>query len=945
MRLVSPLALISILCFSCVSVLAQEPTILRIGVALPSSGEKDVSDAQVRDRLVKTLNQRKFDKKLNLSLQAVALDATPGSKAIAEAREENCQFVLYSEVAPIESSYKFEAANGSPGDSIAVATATAQYQLRRAIDGVSFSIGIVKGEASVSARDAVLQAVDRLGGKVMADLKNSGNVALGAAPAAERVPLTQGPLFAGSDFCAWLPTNLPHAEALHGVCEYAIALPRDMPNFVCRQETSRYQGQNRDPVDLITATVRYEDGNESYSDLRLNGKSVSDAEGKAAGLWSSGQFEGNLRAIFHSGNHAVFEFSGENKIENKFGTHAVWVFTFQISRQNEPLWELRGEDQVTAPPYAGELWIDQKTGAVLLFRSAAKDLPPSFPMQSAEILIDYDNVAFGDGTAFVLPVESSVATKYQGMEPTRNVVQFSGCHRFHAKARLLMNLAEGASGGQSSDSSSEGSSSAAAGSADARKREAEEDEKIYAILREQAVREDAARLQAEQQSDLNAATVGAIWKMAVLEKQRESNAEQRANANHIAQSAASSAALSAAPPASPASGSAPETVFKVSVRLVPVSVVVRDTKGQAVGNLGKKDFLLFDERKPQPISSFTVEKEKGEREPEPAEQATPAPSAAPANSSADTSLKPAAQNRNTVAYVFDDLQTTFEDLANVIAAAERHLSALHPEDRVAIFTTSGQIGLDFTFDREKLQAVLRMLKPHSHVTSECPPVSYYMADLIANQGDAGASALAVDETMRCAGVTAAAARGIAKAKALEVVSLGRVESERTLQVLRDVIDRTTAMPGRRSIVLVSAGFLTVAPDAQDREMSLVDQAVRAGIVFNTLDVQGVPATGISGSNSEDFGRALFDRDEATARSEVLADLAYGTGGMFFHNNNDLQEGFRQTGDVPEYIYLLGFSPQKLDGKFHKLKVKVSGPEKVSVQARTGYYALKPASAQ
>jgi VWFA-related protein len=716
-----------------------------------------------------------------------------------------------------------------------------------------------------------------------------------------------------------------------------------MPNFVCRQETSRYQGQNRVPVDLITATVRYEDGNESYSELRLNGKSVSDAEGKAAGLWSSGQFEGNLRAIFHSGNHAVFEFSGVNKIENKIETHAAWVFTFQISRQNEPLWELRGRDQVAAPPYGGELWIDQKTGAVLRFRSAAKDLPPSFPMQAAEILIDYDNVAFGDGTAFVLPVESSVATKYQGMEPTRNVVQFSGCHRFRAKARLLLNLAEGASGGQSSGSSPAGSSPSAAGSAGSLKSEAEEDEKIYAILREQAVREDAARLEAEQQADLKAATVGVIWKRAVLEKRRESNAEQQASANRTAQSAAT--------PAAPPSDSAPETVFKVSVRLVPVSVVVRDTKGQAVGTLGKKDFLLFDERKPQPISSFTVEKEKGERERGSSEQAAPAPSAASAATSADRSadknLNPATQNQNNVAYVFDDLQTTFEDLANVIAAAERHLSALHPEDRAAIFTTSGQIGLNFTFDREKLQAVLRMLKPHSHVTSECPPVSYYMADLIANQGDAGASALAVDETKRCAGVTAAAAKGIAAAKALEVVSIGRVESERTLQVLNDVIARTAAMPGRRSIVLVSAGFLTVAPDAQEREMSLVDQAVRAGIVFNTLDVQGVPATGISGSNSEDFGRALFDRDEATARSEVLADLAYGTGGMFFHNNNDLQEGFRQTGDVPEYIYLLGFSPQKLDGKFHKLKVKVTGAEaeKVSVQARAGYYALKPASAQ
>ena len=79
------------------------------------------------------------------------------------------------------------------------------------------------------------------------------------------------------------------------------------------------------------------------------------------------------------------------------------------------------------------------------------------------------------------------------------------------------------------------------------------------------------------------------------------------------------------------------------------------------------------------------------------------------------------------------------------------------------------------------------------------------------------------------------------------------------------------------------------------------------------------------------------------RSEVLADLAYGTGGTFFHNNNDMNEGFRRTADAPEYVYVLGFSPQKLDGKFHKLKVKLKGPERLNVQARQGYYALKPVS--
>jgi VWFA-related protein len=75
---------------------------------------------------------------------------------------------------------------------------------------------------------------------------------------------------------------------------------------------------------------------------------------------------------------------------------------------------------------------------------------------------------------------------------------------------------------------------------------------------------------------------------------------------------------------------------------------------------------------------------------------------------------------------------------------------------------------------------------------------------------------------------------------------------------------------------------------------------------------------------------------------VLEELADGTGGVFFHNNNDVNEGFRRVAARPEYSYVLAFSPQdvKFDGRFHKLKVTVNSGSKVTVQARKGYYAPK-----
>lgn len=47
--------------------------------------------------------------------------------------------------------------------------------------------------------------------------------------------------------------------------------------------------------------------------------------------------------------------------------------------------------------------------------------------------------------------------------------------------------------------------------------------------------------------------------------------------------------------------------FKVNVKLVVVRAVVRDAKGNAVGNLHQEDFQIADKGKPQVITQFEME--------------------------------------------------------------------------------------------------------------------------------------------------------------------------------------------------------------------------------------------------------------------------------------------------------------------------------------------------
>jgi VWFA-related protein len=393
------------------------------------------------------------------------------------------------------------------------------------------------------------------------------------------------------------------------------------------------------------------------------------------------------------------------------------------------------------------------------------------------------------------------------------------------------------------------------------------------------------------------------------------------------------------------------TTFKVNVRLVLVRVVARDPKGHAVGNLHKEDFQLFDKGKPQLISQFAVE-QPGAQVALASKSSEPIGGEAPAEKGKVPDIP-----ERFIAFVFDDVHLKFGDLAQVRAAADRHLATLLPTDRVAIFSTSGQTMLDFTDDRAQLHATLLRLQPRPVTNSGvqgCPDVNYFLGDLIENKHDMQATDMATQDALYCrfGGDQSflRQAQQEAKTAASQAVINGETESRLALVVLKDIVRRVALMPGQRSVVLVSPGFLT--PQLETDYMEVIDRALRSQIIINALDARGlytiVPGGDASVPGSANVGaqfiglKVQYQSASAAAESDVMAVLADGTGGTFFQNNNDLDEGLRRVSTAPEYYYVLGFTPQnlKLDGNFHGLKVTVKSPQKLSLQSRRGYFAPK-----
>jgi len=67
----------------------------------------------------------------------------------------------------------------------------------------------------------------------------------------------------------------------------------------------------------------------------------------------------------------------------------------------------------------------------------ADEFPEDFPLRSANVEIDYEDVAFGDGTSFVLPVKSVVNAVNRNGNRNRNVLEFYNCHKFRATAHMM----------------------------------------------------------------------------------------------------------------------------------------------------------------------------------------------------------------------------------------------------------------------------------------------------------------------------------------------------------------------------------------------------------------------------------------------------------------------------------------------------------------------------
>jgi VWFA-related protein len=385
-----------------------------------------------------------------------------------------------------------------------------------------------------------------------------------------------------------------------------------------------------------------------------------------------------------------------------------------------------------------------------------------------------------------------------------------------------------------------------------------------------------------------------------------------------------------------------QPAIRITVNLVQVDAVVTDAKGRHVTGLGKDDFEILQDGKPQKITSFSYVSTVPPEAPPERKPGVPAPPAV-----SPPTIRPQ-QVRRTVALVIDDLGLSWESMAQVKDAARKFIEEkLQPGDVAAVVRTGAGMGSlqGFTTDRRLLQAALARVNWNPF-------------------GRGGVSAFPAigGEQHNVSGV-----RGGRRPATLDS-ELGiedRTEEFRTeaftvgtLGAINWVVRGLHEFPGRKSVVLFSDNIRIFNRNRDsalvlDELQRLTDQANRSSVVIYSIDPRGLPVLNYTAADDTSqmtsqqlIERASRRRQDYFESQDGLNYLASQTGGKFLYDTNDLTAALSEVLEDLSGYYLIGYSPagDTFNKEFHRIRVRVKRPG-LRVRSRSGFYGIPDGAAK
>jgi VWFA-related protein len=398
----------------------------------------------------------------------------------------------------------------------------------------------------------------------------------------------------------------------------------------------------------------------------------------------------------------------------------------------------------------------------------------------------------------------------------------------------------------------------------------------------------------------------------------------------------------------------PSLTFPTGIEQVTVDVVVVDKKGEPVTDLTPKNVEVYENGVRQQIASFDM----FEVAPPPAAPAAPAKAAAapPPPPRVSTNTDEKEERGRTFVLVFDDVHLTpYTALQARTAVAEFLRTETAEGDKVTLvvpgsgvwWTTRMEAGLS------DLLGILKKQEGRDIPETRRDRITDYEAmrihvyhdnmilDRVQRRFENAALPTLTGQSPHVRDLMATEDPYVTS-RAAEVYYAATARNRVTLKAIERALGGLVPVKGRKSLVIVSNGF--IYDPGLDSFRRIVDASRRANAAIyfvNSRGLEGLPV-GMDAETStilpqEDLGFAFSEDYETAEGSESLAD---DTGGFTVRNSNDLAGGLKRIADETRAYYLIGYNPTNTarDGSFRKIEVKVPGRKGIEIRARRGYYA-------
>jgi VWFA-related protein len=414
-------------------------------------------------------------------------------------------------------------------------------------------------------------------------------------------------------------------------------------------------------------------------------------------------------------------------------------------------------------------------------------------------------------------------------------------------------------------------------------------------------------------------------------------------------SAAALAAQEARKPAAPPPAETPPT-FPAQVEQVIVDVVVTDKKGNPIKGLTRDDMTVAEDGVAQQVVSF-----EAVQVPDAPSETPPPPPIVSVNTA------PEERRGRTFVVLFDDMNITPWRANQAKAAVASFLEKGTREgDRVTLISSAGGVWWTARMEAGR-QKLLDMLKrfdgryipdTSNERMSEWEAMRIHVyrdpqvADRVLRRWEQyGVTAVMTNRQNQdsASSMTAGTVDDpYLTGRASEVYYQAVTRLRTTLDALERALNGLAGAKGRKSVILVSEGFIH---DINVDEFKRVNEASRranAAIYFlNARGLEGMPVY-----MTAEFGPALPDQDVGFAFAETLDavagadEVADESGGFTVRNTNNLAAGIQKIANETQAYYLLGYIPSNTarDGKYRKIQVKLANPKGLEIRARKGYYA-------